>query len=162
MIRSALGAEIVRAGQLDLPVLAALHRAVFGDPASPDTGERWDETFFSSLMTGPGVFGWVASVGGDPAGFALGRTAAQEAEILTIGVRPDRRGQGIGAALLARLVEHCRSAGVEALYLEVATDNASALALYRRAGFTTVGTRKGYYRRGRMGVDAAVMRLDLA
>ena len=33
------------------------------------------------------------------------------------------------------------------MFLEVATDNAPALALYERFGFVKVGERPGYYRR---------------
>jgi ribosomal-protein-alanine N-acetyltransferase len=33
------------------------------------------------------------------------------------------------------------------MHLEVAADNAPALALYQRAGFETVGRRRGYYAR---------------
>ena len=43
--------------------------------------------------------------------------------------------------------------------LEVRADNAAALALYADAGFTTVRTRRGYYRNpGSDPVDALVLR----
>jgi ribosomal-protein-alanine N-acetyltransferase len=35
--------------------------------------------------------------------------------------------------------------GAHKVFLEVEEGNASALRLYRRAGFTEVGRRKGYY-----------------
>ncbi len=45
------------------------------------------------------------------------------------------------------------------MFLEVATDNAPALALYTAAGFVEVGRRRRYYAGGS---DALVMRLVLS
>ena len=47
-------------------------------------------------------------------------------------------------------------AGNARVYLEVRTDNAPAIALYRSAGFVEVGLRKRYYRVS--GADAYTMR----
>ncbi len=44
------------------------------------------------------------------------------------------------------------------MFLEVATGNAAALALYRREGFTEVGRRRRYYADLS---DAIVLRLNL-
>ncbi|EUA07381.1 putative ribosomal-protein-alanine acetyltransferase, RimI [Mycobacterium xenopi 4042] len=44
------------------------------------------------------------------------------------------------------------------VYLEVRTDNAAAIALYRSAGFVNVGLRRRYYRVS--GADAYTMRRD--
>ena len=56
-----------------------------------------------------------------------------------------------------------RQAGAEAMFLEVATDNRPAIALYEGAGFERAGQRKGYYARvGDASGDAYVYRLRLA
>ena len=60
--------------------------------------------------------------------------------------------------LLDTLVERTRARGEEHLLLEVRADNAPALALYDRAGFTRLTTRRRYYPGD---VDAHVMRLTL-
>jgi ribosomal-protein-alanine N-acetyltransferase len=53
-------------------------------------------------------------------------------------------------------------AGADSMFLEVAVDNAPAIALYEAAGFAAVGRRPGYYDRGAAGrVDALILRLDL-
>ncbi|MCM0019618.1 MAG: GNAT family N-acetyltransferase, partial [Tagaea sp.] len=65
--------------------------------------------------------------------------------LLTLGVAPEYRRQGLGAALVravAAVVPRARS-----LHLEVAADNAPALTLYRTLGFGQIGRRKDYYRR---------------
>jgi ribosomal-protein-alanine N-acetyltransferase len=84
----------------------------------------------------------------------LGVLPPYEYEIHTIGVDPAFQGQGIGSRLLGALLEF----GNGAVYLEVRTDNAAAIALYRRAGFVEVGLRKKYYRLS--GADAYTMRRD--
>jgi len=82
----------------------------------------------------------------------LGRTAPFEYEIHTIGVDTAYLGQGIGRRLLNDLLEFAD--GV--VFLEVRTDNEAAIALYRSAGFVTIGVRRRYYRAS--GADAYTMR----
>lgn len=57
----------------------------------------------------------------------LGVTAVQ--------VAPSHRRRGLAGRLLAGLVDWGRAHGARAVYLQVAADNAPALAMYRRAGF---------------------------
>ena len=102
----------------------------------------------------PGAFGFFDVVGG----MLLARVAADEAEILTLAVAPPARRQGRAAALLAAAAARARDAGARAMFLEVATDNAPALALYSTAGFVEVGRRRHYYKGGS---DALVLRLEL-
>lgn len=88
--------------------------------------------------------------------------AADEAEILTLAVVPAARGQGLATKLMSCGIGIARKRGVQRLFLEVAMDNAAALALYQRLGFGEAGRRKSYYRRGAgKRVDAVVMSLYL-
>jgi ribosomal-protein-alanine N-acetyltransferase len=60
------------------------------------------------------------------------------------------------------LVRAARRAEVKRLFLEVATDNEAAVALYKSLGFKKAGTRKGYYQRaGGENADAVILALDL-
>jgi len=52
-----------------------------------------------------------------------------------IAVAPQARGQGVGQQLLAAVEQHARSQGCCKVTLEVRSDNARAMAAYRRAGF---------------------------
>jgi ribosomal-protein-alanine N-acetyltransferase len=79
------------------------------------------------------------------AGFALIRVVADEAELLTIAVDPKWRGKRIGQALLAAVFDDLLLTPARRMFLEVSEDNAAAIALYRREGFATIATRKGYY-----------------
>jgi ribosomal-protein-alanine N-acetyltransferase len=84
----------------------------------------------------------------------LGRTPPFEYEIHTIGVDPAYQGRGIGRRMMTELLTDADSV----VYLEVRTDNPTAIALYTRLGFATVGLRKRYYRAS--GADAFTMRRD--
>lgn len=97
-----------------------------------------------------------------PRGFVLFRMAADEAEILSIAVRPECQGAGIGAALLASAERIASERGARAMFLEAAASNSRARALYRHAGYVQIGCRRRYYI-GADGYadDALILRKDL-
>ena len=129
--------------------LADLHATAFLAP--------WDAGAFESLLGQPGVFAHDA-----PDGFILLRVVADEAEVLTLAVRPAARRRGVGARLVEEGGRLAAARGATRLFLEVAADNDAALALYRRAGFTDAGRRPGYYARPEGGrQDALILALNL-
>lgn len=89
------------------------------------------------------------------AAYAHGTVIADEAELHEIAVDPPRRGAGAGRAMLDAFLEAARARGAAQVHLEVAHDNAAAIALYRAAGFEEVGRRRRYYPGG---ADAVLMR----
>lgn len=76
-------------------------------------------------------------------------------------VRRPHRGQGLGAALLDTAIAHARG-HVTILQLAVGAANASAIALYERAGFAIYGTEIGTLLRDGVAHDSHLMarRLD--
>lgn len=133
----------------DAPALARLHAEAFDEP--------WSAAALAGLMGDPGGFAlW------NEGGFILIRAVAGEAEILTLAVAPAARRAGLGRALVEAAASEAGAAGAETLFLEVAVDNAAALALYRAAAFEEAGRRKGYYARlGAAPMDALVLRRTL-
>ena len=127
--------------------LAAIHAACFTVP------RPWSAAELADLIASPSTLLAEASDG-----FALARVAADEAELLTIAVRPEARGRGLGSALLRDVLAAAAARGAGRMVLEVAADNAAALALYRREGFAECGRRRGYYAApdGRR-IDALIM-----
>jgi ribosomal-protein-alanine N-acetyltransferase len=93
----------------------------------------------------PGAVCLIARRDNQPLALLLLRSAADEAEIITIGTLPESRRQGIGAALIAAALPLLHSRGIKRLLIEVASSNTPALALYRKVGFATVGHRRDYY-----------------
>lgn len=69
----------------------------------------------------------------------------EEAHILTIAVRPEFRGQGIGRWLLLWLLAEARGEGCVSVVLEVRPSNEAALRLYESLGFVMINRRKRYY-----------------
>jgi ribosomal protein S18 acetylase RimI-like enzyme len=91
-------------------------------------------------------------------GYLLAMMVDDEAEILSIGVMPDRQRQGVGKRLLQHFFDHGVSRKMARAVLEVAEDNAPAFGLYRDFGFAEFGRRKGYYKQGNQKIDAIMMK----
>ncbi|MCX7684005.1 MAG: GNAT family N-acetyltransferase [Acetobacteraceae bacterium] len=123
------------AGPEQAAALAAIHAEAF-PPA-----EAWGEAAIAGLLATPGTAALLCG----REGMAMLRVAADEAEILTLAVRPGARRRGLGRALLAAAMAAAAAAGARRMLLEVAEDNAAARALYAAAGFAPVGRRPGYY-----------------
>lgn len=121
--------------------ISGLHVKLFDAP--------WNEAAVLALLSHPGSVALVATYGNPVAigGFAMAQVAADEAEILTIGVSEEWRRHGIGTRLVDGLKRAAARSGAQSLFLEVAESNAAARALYAKSGFTESGRRKGYYAR---------------
>jgi tRNA threonylcarbamoyladenosine biosynthesis protein TsaB len=143
---------IRRAGAHEAALIAGLHVACFE--------EAWDRAAISALMATPGTSAWLAETQGDAKGFALARRAADEVEILSLGIKPSARRRGFARQLVGALVE--AHADASAIFIEAAADNGAARALYRSCGFIEAGRRNGYYARiNSARQDAIIMRKDL-
>lgn len=127
--------------------LATLHSAAF------PTERGWTAEEFADLLASPYV-----SLHHHPNGFALTRTAARESELLALAVDPARVRQGIGRILMQEWLFGLKNTA-ETAFLEVASDNVPASALYAKFGFVQTGLRKGYYARpSGPAADAKLMR----
>ena len=91
-------------------------------------------------------------------GYLLATIIDDEAEILSIGVTPDRQSQGVGKRLFEHFFDHGASRNMARVVLEVAEDNLPALGLYRNFGFAEFGRRKGYYKQDNQKIDAIIMK----
>lgn len=136
--------------------IAGLHGKLF-DPA-------WDTNSIKALLEHPAATSLIAVAGSPKAiiGFIIGQLAADEAEILSIGVAPNWQRAGLATGLLEGLARAARRGAARRIFLDVAQDNEAALGLYRKLGFEEVGRRKRYYLRpGNAAVDALTMALTL-
>lgn len=114
--------------------LAELHALAFS------ASRAWSAEEFASLLKHQGT-----QATGDSKSFVLTRTVADEAEVLTLATHPLHRRQGLARHWLARAETTANKQGAEAMFLEVAEDNAAAIALYTTFGYRQIGRRPGYY-----------------
>jgi ribosomal-protein-alanine N-acetyltransferase len=132
-------------------LFASIHAACFSD--------LWSEAWIASLLTQPGTF---ACLSDDESGFILMRVAGDEAEVLTLAVRPAARRRGVGLALVTKAAEEAFRRGATVMFLEVSCTNLPAIALYKRAGFREIGRRPDYYvAPDGCREDALVLRLEI-
>lgn len=142
------------------PASAADFDAIVAIEAASFREASWGAAAVREGLSAPLVSALVAArtAGGPAEGFALWRTLGDEAEILSIGVLPARRRQGVARSLMAAALEDARAEGLRAMFLEVDAANEAARALYRGLDFYEVGRRRRYYRNGH---DALILRKDL-
>lgn len=114
--------------------LAVLHAKCFTEP------RPWSADEFSDLLESNACF--ICSI---DHGFAIGRIAGPEVELLTIAVDPDYRRQGLAHQLMEAFETKAKANNIEDAFLEVAENNRAAIALYESFGFTEKGMRKNYY-----------------
>src|SRR5215472_10472348 len=112
---------------------------------SPET-VFWAEAGVTEVLAWPGVLGLVIESSAGLTAFLLARQAADEAEILNLVVEKGSRRKGQGATLLRSAEDELAARGVKRLFLEVRESNETAIAFYRKHGFTRTGRRPAYYR----------------
>ena len=138
--------KIEAASWRDLNALRHLEEVCFLQDAWP----LWD---LIGVLTMPNVVRLKAVVGGEMVGFIAGDVHRSEnlAWIVTLGVLPTYRQQGIGSALIKAGESHL---GVATIRLSVRISNQAAVRLYERMGYRRIGEWPGYYANGE---DALVM-----
>ncbi len=109
----------------------------------------WSEASVHAMLALPTTRAWL--FGSD--GYLVATVVSDVGELLTVGVNPEARRQGIGHALMGQLEDCWREEAVNTGFLEVRADNGPARALYARRGWRQTGTRVDYYGPGRDAVQ---------
>ncbi len=132
----------------DLAQVAAIEREAFGREAWPPEVFRDLLRDFAQARPTRGSL-WVAEDGatGTVVGYAGVEVSALrgEADLINIAVAKERRREGVGEALLARVQAHARRLHVPLLWLRVRASNRGARRFYSRLGFRERGRFAGYY-----------------
>lgn len=131
----------------------------------PPSPTDYEEKFRSLTATG---LPWLAAEGaGEVVGFAYAspfrpRSGYRFTAEDSVYIRDDKRGAGVGTALLSNLVDRLKVLQVRQVVAVIGdSQNAGSIALHRKAGFTHSGTIKAVgYKLGRW-VDVVMMQRAL-
>lgn len=158
--RSPSDFEVKEIDATNLQECADIHQASFSN--------AWSDGEIAELLKSKGTKGLLARKQSDlknPVNaFLIYRCVANELEIITIATNPKARKNGAATILLSQMIRLALSDRMDKIFLEVDETNSSAMALYKKFGFVTIGQRKGYYKssdKTATGGDALIMRLDL-
>ncbi len=155
-------------GTAGAEICSKIHKAAF----APLDEDGWSAAAIGELMASSGVHLLMAHLvlGEDdvPVGFALYRSIAGEAELITLATLPEYQGRGVARALMHQMIFHLEGDGhleggrTEKLFLEVRADNLRAVKLYSDLGFEKIGKRSNYYKtRSGSHIDALCLALFL-
>lgn len=87
----------------------------------------------------------VAEIDGQIVGYQLTTPTLGGVHLARLAVRPERQGRGVGAALVADMIEACRRQGAHELTVNTQDTNAASLAVYQRLGYRPSGTSYPVY-----------------
>lgn len=128
---------IKRADEMQLEMLEQLEKDVFSSP--------WTKSQILSEISSE--YGLVLTAFDNDylCAFCIMHMAGDQAELYRIATDSRCRRQGIAESLLKRGIAWAVNRSAESIFLEVRSGNASAIALYEKLGFESVGIRKKYY-----------------
>ena len=141
----------------DFPRLCELDRMCFSEQIAYSPEE------IAAAIFSPRSFAIVAedpAAAGPPViGFALAsQDRASRGHIITIDIEAGHRRQGVGGELIGRCEQRLAASGARRVVLEVAVDNAAAIAFYAARGYVRQRTLPHYYPDG---TDAYSMSKEL-
>ncbi len=135
----------------------------FGESGFPTTVEREAEYLESVYNTEKSVHLLALvddEIVGDGSLGGLPRRMSHRAE-LGISVKKAYWNKGIGSMLMQKLIDYAKAHDIEIINLEVRSDNAGAIHLYRKYGFRKIGTSPAYFKIDDEYHDFDMMYLDL-
>ena len=111
--------------------------------------EAFTKQQLACLIRDYNTIGLIAVVNGEIAGFAIARVNIRRnvtfGHILTIDVAPAYRRNGIAQKMLQEIETILKERGITECRLEVRENNAAALTLYQKLGYTKIGRLEKYY-----------------
>ena len=150
-------------------ILAILNDAILNSTALYDYKPRTPESmagWFKTKETGVFPIVGVEDADGELMGFASYGTfrawpAYKYSVEHSVYVKTEHRGNGLGSALMTKLIEEARAQGRHIMVGGVDVENASSIALHRKLGFEHAGTiKQAGYKFGRW-LDLAFYQLIL-
>ena len=130
------GIAFQKATNADARELARQNAIYFGNHEKQDNeGTPFEPTLLPEEEEKHGVTIYFAEKGEQIVGKAHLQQTNGLGGIYGLGVLPENRGKGLGRAILLKSIEKLRETGANEIMLQVATENAAALNLYKSCGF---------------------------
>lgn len=142
-------AEIKKMTPEDVDGVIKIEKSAYGE-------HHWSkESFLNEINNELARYYCVFNKDGDLCGYAGCWHILDEAHITNIAISPKHRRKKFGEALLKRIIDDCYLDKIKYITLEVRISNEPAINLYKKYGFSSFGTRKGYYQNNNE--DALIM-----
>lgn len=133
----------------DIDGVIQIEESAYGD-------HHWSrESFLNEINNELAKYYALHTQDGKLAGYAGCWHILEEAHITTIAIAPEFRRRNFGQCLLKRIIDDCYLEKIKYITLEVRVSNTAAINLYTKYGFSSFGTRKGYYQNNNE--DALIM-----
>ena len=139
-----------RMTERDLDAVMAIENAIYTHP--------WTRGNFADSLDA-GYHCWLMECSGMVVGYCVVAFAADEAHLLNLSIAAGWQRQGLGSMLLQWVRRFVTERAAQRIFLEVRVSNAAARALYARAGFREIATRRDYYPAAAGREDALVLEL---
>lgn len=108
---------------------------------------RWTPARVKRQIKDKNTMVLIASKEGAIAGFAIMGFGDDQAHLFLLAVQPEFRRSGIGRSMMQWLEKSCRTAGIQAIRLEVRASNRGAVRFYRNLDFRILARVAAYYDR---------------
>ena len=128
---------IRRIRENDIEKIAVLEMEIFPDPWSAKSIKDTHENNSACIL---GAYQEDVLIG-----YVIFYYVLNEGEIARIAVSPSHRRQGVADQIFVSLLDFCTENNIERILLDVRISNESAIALYRKCGFSEDGIRKNFY-----------------
>ena len=131
--------EIKKMTPQDIDGVIKIEESAYGD-------HHWSrDSFLNEISNELAKYYTLHTQNGELAGYAGCWHILEEAHITTIAVAPTFRNRKFAQCLLKRIIDDCYLQKIKYITLEVRVSNNAAINLYSKYGFSSFGTRKGYY-----------------
>ena len=121
----------------DITAVAEIEKNCFSSP--------WTKEGLEAELTNPQAEFYVLESEGTVAAYMGMHIVLDECYIANVAVSPDHRRKGYGQLLVENALEVARKKSCYFITLEVRVSNLSAIKLYEKCGFESVGERKNFY-----------------
>ena len=123
-----------------------------------DFDDFWNVNTLEQELTNENSHYLVAKIENQIVGFAGIKSVLDEADIMNIVTKKDKRNLGIGSALLEKLLNVAKEKEIKKITLEVNESNILAIHLYKNFGFKEIAVRENYFNKTD---NALIMQLSL-